>query len=128
MSKSKPSLFKIVQKMRIPSLGAVQHVGSQAKAWAKFNVPIGFGGGSYYILEFNHDDTAFAIHVREKLAGYETKHITVAESADDPSMAVEIDGTRALLEQNYQPELITTLYERLTQERNQAEELSVLAI
>lgn len=114
MSKEKSnSLFREFQKMRLPNLGATRRFGEQASLRIKFDLPIMFGGGSYYILESDHQNTVFAIYVSEwnEISG--AKLIKFEESEDIPDKAIWLDGGLACIDRDYKPETRQTLRIRI---------------
>lgn len=120
MAKTKsslPSLLEVFQNMRLPNLGATRRVGDQAVARAKFNLSAGFGGGSYYILEFDHSETAYAIYVSPEGDIRDSHFVTVKAFPDDPSGAILLDGKMARLDKDYPSEPVVKLRKRLAQEQ-----------
>jgi hypothetical protein len=119
--------------MRIPSIGASKRAGSQARLWAKFNVPPIFGDGSYFILEFDHTDTALAVYVEFDGEIQMPMHITLKactwdECGDDTVTMVLIDGNPAYFQENYQTELLTELPIRLAMEKAEEQEAMAMAV
>ncbi|MBX3085904.1 MAG: hypothetical protein KF716_29985 [Anaerolineae bacterium] len=115
--KPQRSLLIILQKMRIPDLGAIQRVGDLAMTRAKLDVHAGNGQGHYYLLEFDHENIARAIYVDESGAAQSPKLLQIEEYVAEPAEAVSIEGKMARLDTTYQPEPLPQFRKRMIDEK-----------